>query len=60
MSSGDDTIADERDECHLSLLVLAVPVVGLTIALVRACRRSVDSVVTRRIARAVLTFGAPR
>ena len=44
----------------LSLLALAIPVVGLTATVVRAIRRRSDPVVTRRIAKAVLTFGAPR
>jgi putative peptide zinc metalloprotease protein len=44
----------------LSLLGLAIPVVGLTTALARAIRRRSDPVATRRIAKAVLTFGAPR
>ncbi len=44
----------------LSLLALAIPLVGLTAALVRAARRGSDPVVSRRIATAVLTFGAPR
>lgn len=44
----------------LSLLALAIPVVGLTITVVRAVRRCSDPVATRRIAKAVLTFGAPR
>lgn len=44
----------------VSLLALAVPVIGLTITVVRAVRRGADPEVTRRIAKAVLTFGAPR
>ncbi len=44
----------------LSLLVLAIPVVGLAITLFRAIRRCLDPEVTRRIAKAVLTFGTPR
>ena len=44
----------------LSLLGLAIPVVGLATGLVRAIRRRSDPVATRRIAKAVLTFGAPR
>jgi putative peptide zinc metalloprotease protein len=44
----------------LALLALAVPVVGLTITLSRAVLRSSDPDVTRRLAKAVLTFGAPR
>jgi putative peptide zinc metalloprotease protein len=44
----------------LSLCALAVPVIGLTVTLVRAVRRSSDSGLTRRISKAVLTFGAPR
>lgn len=44
----------------LSVLALTIPVAGLTITLFRALRRCSDSVVTRRIAKAVLTFGVPR
>jgi putative peptide zinc metalloprotease protein len=44
----------------LSLLVLSLPVVGLTATVVRATRRGADPEVSRRVARAVLTFGAPR
>jgi putative peptide zinc metalloprotease protein len=44
----------------LSLLALSIPVLGLSATLVRAARRGPDPVVSRRIAKAVLTFGAPR
>jgi putative peptide zinc metalloprotease protein len=44
----------------VSLLALAIPVIGLTITVIRAARRGADPEVTRRIAKAVLTFGAPR
>ena len=44
----------------LSVLALTIPVVGLMVTLVRAVRRCSDSVVTRRIGKAVLTFGVPR
>jgi putative peptide zinc metalloprotease protein len=44
----------------VSLLALAIPVIGLTITVIRAVRRGADPEVTRRIAKAVLTFGAPR
>ena len=44
----------------LSLLVLAIPVVGLAVTLFRVVRRCLDPAVTRRIAKAVLTFGTPR
>ena len=44
----------------VSLLALAVPVIGMTVTVVRAARRCSDPDVTRRIAKAVLTFGAPR
>ncbi|MDP1806722.1 MAG: hypothetical protein Q8K72_16205, partial [Acidimicrobiales bacterium] len=44
----------------VSLLALALPVLGLAITVVRAARRGADPEVTRRIAKAVLTFGAPR
>ena len=44
----------------LSLLAVAIPVVGVTVTLFRAVRRCSDPVRTRRIAKAVLTFGAPR
>lgn len=44
----------------LALLALAVPLLGLAIVAFRAARRCADPVVTRRIAKAVLTFGAPR
>lgn len=44
----------------LSLLVLTIPVVGLAVTLVRVIRRFLDPAVTRRIAKAVLTFGVPR
>lgn len=43
-----------------SLLALAIPVTGLAVTVGRAARRSSDPDVTRRIAKAVLTFGAPR
>ncbi|HUR23622.1 MAG TPA: hypothetical protein VMZ73_07100 [Acidimicrobiales bacterium] len=44
----------------LSLLVLSIPVVGLTATVVRAARRGAEPEASRRIAKAVLTFGAPR
>lgn len=44
----------------LSLLVLTIPVVGLAVTLFRVIRRCLDPSVTRRIAKAVLTFGVPR
>jgi putative peptide zinc metalloprotease protein len=44
----------------LFLLVLAIPVIGLTVTLFRIARRSSDAGITRRVARAVLTFGVPR
>ncbi len=44
----------------VSLLVLAIPMIGLTVAVSHAVRRGADPDVTRRIAKAVLTFGAPR
>ena len=44
----------------VSLLLLAIPVIGLTVTVVNAARRCSDPDVTRRIAKAVLTFGAPR
>jgi len=44
----------------LSVLVLAVPLVGLAIMSVRAVQRWSDPAVTRRMAKAILTFGAPR
>lgn len=44
----------------LALLALAVPLMGLSVVVFRAARRCADPVVTRRIAKAVLTFGAPR
>ncbi|HET7719455.1 MAG TPA: hypothetical protein VFK43_05765 [Acidimicrobiales bacterium] len=44
----------------VSLLALAFPLIGLTVTVVRAVRRGADPDVTRRIAKAVLTFGAPR
>jgi putative peptide zinc metalloprotease protein len=44
----------------LALLALAVPVVGLTVTLVRAVRRLFDPELSRRIGKAVLTYGAPR
>ena len=44
----------------LSLVALAVPVVGVAVTAFRAVRRCSDPARTRRMARAVLTFGAPR
>ena len=44
----------------VSLLALAVPMIGMAVTVVRAARRCSDPDVTRRIAKAVLTFGAPR
>ena len=44
----------------LSLLVLAIPIVGLTATVVRAARRGSDPVGGRSVAKAILTFGAPR
>jgi putative peptide zinc metalloprotease protein len=44
----------------LALVVLAIPIVGLSAAVSRAVRRRGDPIVRRRIATAVLTFGAPR
>ena len=44
----------------LTLLVLTIPVVGLSAAFVSAARRRSDPEARRRIARTVLTFGAPR
>jgi len=44
----------------LALLVLAIPIVGLSAAVSRPLRRRCDPIVRRRIATAVLTFGAPR
>jgi len=44
----------------LAILILAVPAVGLTSALVRAGRRFADPDTTRRIGKAVLTYGAPQ
>ena len=44
----------------VAVVALAVPAVGLTVTVGRAVRRCSDPVLTRRIAKAVLTFGAPR
>ena len=61
-------LADALDDGHLpvaalnglAILALSVPLVGVTVSLVRGVRRFSDPDATRRMARAVLTFGAPR
>jgi hypothetical protein len=44
----------------VALLLLMVPVVGLSITLSRAVRRRYNPAVSRRFLTTVLTFGAPR
>jgi putative peptide zinc metalloprotease protein len=43
----------------VSLVAMAVPVLGLTVTLLRAIRRCSDPAVARHIGSAVLSFGAP-
>ena len=57
LRTGEATVAAVNG---LALLALAVPAVGLTVTLVRAVRRLCDPQLSRRIGKAVLTYGAPR